>query len=406
MSVEELFRALEQEKQEDVEAILMNGDQIDRNCVNSKNLTPILIAAKKGLVEALKILVKNKFDIEAKTPNEDEFSALHLAVSNGHIPAIRILLEAGIGINVEGSNSSYPIEVALLDFPVKEEGEEELDLEGEEEILHLQAVEATRLEMIELLASEGALEDSLENGLLDRAQEENDNLNEQDVKNALNRGEETFLQRIKNEKAKKSAILSNICPKLLGSTTISMSDSITGKGNIVDLNSDVSGVIGSFLADSQGMESTLDFIKNFGSVELRNHLSGILREKRNEIEIDINAGSFKEVTGEFISNLIDFFDQKITYLGIINEQNSQRSTESSQKLLAEFMASFADDFSESVQNTNYQSDDHSSQYDVASDEEEEEEVETQTTTPSASPELEGVTTDKKRKLDKLYDGRV
>jgi ankyrin repeat protein len=61
--------------------------------IPSAGLTPVMFAARHGALSALRVLIKAKADIDAKTP--EGFSAVVIALDNLHFDAAKVLVEAG-----------------------------------------------------------------------------------------------------------------------------------------------------------------------------------------------------------------------------------------------------------------------------------------------------------------------
>ncbi len=61
--------------------------------IPSAGLTPLMFAARHGAVSALRVLIKAKADLDAKTP--EGFSAVVIALDNLHFDAAKVLVEGG-----------------------------------------------------------------------------------------------------------------------------------------------------------------------------------------------------------------------------------------------------------------------------------------------------------------------
>jgi ankyrin repeat protein len=68
--------------------------------IPSAGLTPVMFAARHGAVSALRVLIKAKADLDAKTP--EGYSAIVIALDNLHFDAAKVLVEAGASTNGGG----------------------------------------------------------------------------------------------------------------------------------------------------------------------------------------------------------------------------------------------------------------------------------------------------------------
>ncbi|WP_413111584.1 ankyrin repeat domain-containing protein [Thaumasiovibrio sp. DFM-14] len=83
--------------------------------LNSKSLFgnyPINIAATRGLIGEVSILLENGADISAK--GEHGYTPLHDAVEQGHIEIVKLLVDRGASIAVMNNDGITPIELAKL----------------------------------------------------------------------------------------------------------------------------------------------------------------------------------------------------------------------------------------------------------------------------------------------------
>lgn len=83
--------------------------------VNTKSLFgdyPINIAATRGLIEEVSILLGSGADINAK--GEHGYSPLHDAVEQGHIDVVKLLVDRGASIAIKNTDGDTPKELAKL----------------------------------------------------------------------------------------------------------------------------------------------------------------------------------------------------------------------------------------------------------------------------------------------------
>ncbi|XP_033635280.1 transient receptor potential cation channel subfamily A member 1 homolog isoform X2 [Asterias rubens] len=82
------------------------------------NNTPLHIAAEKGYIQIVKILLERGASLEAK--NEEEQTALHLASKHGRVHTLNELVRQDItGINDEDENSNSPLHLAATEGHAK-----------------------------------------------------------------------------------------------------------------------------------------------------------------------------------------------------------------------------------------------------------------------------------------------
>lgn len=83
--------------------------------VNTKSLFgdyPIHIAAVRGAIEDISILLDNGADINA--PGEHGYTPLHDAVEQGHLSAVQFLLSRGANVSSKSDDGITPLELAEL----------------------------------------------------------------------------------------------------------------------------------------------------------------------------------------------------------------------------------------------------------------------------------------------------
>ncbi|HEX7816203.1 ankyrin repeat domain-containing protein [Dyella sp.] len=74
------------------------------------NDCPFNIAATRGAIKEMEVLLSNDADINCK--GEHNYTPLHNAVEQGHAPAVRWLLERGADINAKTDDGLTPQDLA------------------------------------------------------------------------------------------------------------------------------------------------------------------------------------------------------------------------------------------------------------------------------------------------------
>ena len=83
--------------------------------INKKSLFgnyPINIAATRGLIEEISVLIDNGADINAQ--GEHGYTPLHDAVEQGHMDAVKLLVDRGANVSISNADGDRPIELAEL----------------------------------------------------------------------------------------------------------------------------------------------------------------------------------------------------------------------------------------------------------------------------------------------------
>ncbi|CAK0832846.1 unnamed protein product [Prorocentrum cordatum] len=85
-------------------------DAVDK--ANNKGFTPVFIAAQKGQVEALKVLVEAKANLD-KARNIDA-TPVSIAAHKGHVEALKVLVEAKANLDKAMNDGATPVFMAAL----------------------------------------------------------------------------------------------------------------------------------------------------------------------------------------------------------------------------------------------------------------------------------------------------
>lgn len=83
--------------------------------INTKSLFddyPINIAATRGILEEVVVLLSNGADVNAK--GEHGYTPLHDAVEQGNKEVIKVLLKNGADVSIKNDDGDAPIELAKL----------------------------------------------------------------------------------------------------------------------------------------------------------------------------------------------------------------------------------------------------------------------------------------------------
>ncbi len=89
---------------------LLKSEGENPNQCDETGETPLMLAARKGRVEALQLLIEAGADLDAR--NEAGQTALFLAVMKEHTEAVRVLIEAGADINAMTPEGETPLDAA------------------------------------------------------------------------------------------------------------------------------------------------------------------------------------------------------------------------------------------------------------------------------------------------------
>jgi ankyrin repeat protein len=111
-----LHFAAEYDLEDVIAPLLQRGSDLSRRDVYGQ--TPLLVAARKGRKAAAEQLLRHGSSIDERLDKgngaQTGFTALHLASENGHVPIVRLLLEAGAAINSQGENDHTPLSIAVF----------------------------------------------------------------------------------------------------------------------------------------------------------------------------------------------------------------------------------------------------------------------------------------------------
>lgn len=85
---------------------------VDVNQVSMFGDYPLHVAAVRGSIEEIEVLLQHGANINAK--GEYDFTPLHHAVEHGHSEAVKFLLEKGADINIKNVDEMTPLDIALI----------------------------------------------------------------------------------------------------------------------------------------------------------------------------------------------------------------------------------------------------------------------------------------------------
>lgn len=86
---------------------LAASPRVDLDVTNKRNETPLMLAAIRGELEIVRLLVEKGAEV-----NRRGWSALHYAASGGHVPVVRYLVEQNAYIDAESPNKTTPLMMA------------------------------------------------------------------------------------------------------------------------------------------------------------------------------------------------------------------------------------------------------------------------------------------------------
>jgi hypothetical protein len=80
-------------------------------------LTPLMVAARNGRTDVLKVLIQRGADVNAKwrayDSGDGQWNALHIAASRGQVGAAQLLIAAGTEVNAKTLRGETPLDVAV-----------------------------------------------------------------------------------------------------------------------------------------------------------------------------------------------------------------------------------------------------------------------------------------------------
>lgn len=88
---------------------------LDLSDVNQESLfgdKPINIAASRGIIEEIEVILNNGGDVNSR--GEHGYTPLHNAVEQGHLSAIDVLLSRGADASLKTNEQLTPLGLALL----------------------------------------------------------------------------------------------------------------------------------------------------------------------------------------------------------------------------------------------------------------------------------------------------
>ena len=149
-----------------IQAVLQSNPNVNTNAVTSKDVTPLYIAALKGLVEVVKALLKQGADVNQLCNGR---SPLWIAAKEGHVKVVKALLKQGADVN-QLCNGRSPLWIAAQSGYVGvveallEKGANANQLCNGLTPLHIATLKG-HVKVVEALLEKGAAVDTLCNGL-------------------------------------------------------------------------------------------------------------------------------------------------------------------------------------------------------------------------------------------------
>ncbi|UCM86224.1 MAG: ankyrin repeat domain-containing protein [Rickettsia endosymbiont of Culicoides impunctatus] len=93
---------------------LLINQQADTNIASNEGVLPWHIASFKGFIEIMKILAPTILDIDYKTTNTEQYTALWLASQQGHVDIVKWLIDKGADINaIRQSDGCTALQTAI-----------------------------------------------------------------------------------------------------------------------------------------------------------------------------------------------------------------------------------------------------------------------------------------------------
>ena len=84
-------------------------------CDSSVSSDAFLEAAYKGDKATIEAYIENGGDVNVRTIDEVQSTALHLAASRGHDRCVKVLLENGANVKAKNGGGNTPLQVAKTD---------------------------------------------------------------------------------------------------------------------------------------------------------------------------------------------------------------------------------------------------------------------------------------------------
>ncbi len=108
-----LFKAIEEENVQEVETLLQKGAKVEKK--NEDGNTPLHVAAYKGNVDIIEILLKFGANPHERNYRDGKKCPLHYAVIQGNIKAARVLLKSTNELYCRAENSASSLHLAARD---------------------------------------------------------------------------------------------------------------------------------------------------------------------------------------------------------------------------------------------------------------------------------------------------
>lgn len=162
MQQQDLLKAIDNNNEDDVQTLLReNKDLLDwPDEMEGNKTTPLFLAATKGNIGMIKILVEEGVSLNKKGPNGR--TALHVATQNGYTEIVKYLIEKGASINEKNNFGSTPLYLAawvghleIVEYLLEKNALlDEQDKQGSTALD--KAVENDHLEIAKMLLQQGA----------------------------------------------------------------------------------------------------------------------------------------------------------------------------------------------------------------------------------------------------------
>ena len=112
--VQQLLEAVQKKKVNQVKTLIKNG--ISVNATDKQGWSLLHLAVRQGNLEMVRLLLDNKVDVNAKNKLITlwNVAALHEAASRGHLDIARLLLDKGADVNITDEHGRTPLQYAVM----------------------------------------------------------------------------------------------------------------------------------------------------------------------------------------------------------------------------------------------------------------------------------------------------
>ena len=113
----ELYKAAKRGDLNNVITLLGTGAKVNEKERDNNNMTALHVAAMKGNVDIVRLLLKHGADLNAKDSHPERgWTPLHYAVYSGRPDVVALLCDSGSKIDAKGANGGTPLHVAAAGY--------------------------------------------------------------------------------------------------------------------------------------------------------------------------------------------------------------------------------------------------------------------------------------------------